>query len=782
MGNGADNGGQRAFGDGLFSPLGGPVPLTRLQAGGKAATLSELKQAGFPVPPGFVVTRQDLQARAAGAVSSWEDRLRASARACGPGPYAVRSSAAAEDLPGASYAGMYESYLRVAEGELAATVLRCFESANASRVRAYQDSLPRPENGAGAGPGPGLGGGHDAAQMAVLVQQMVDPAAAGVAFTAHPLTGARDEGVVSAVRGLGGNLVEGSEDGEEWLVREGRAVRRHGGAAALSNESATAVAAMARAVASHFGCPQDVEWAVDPSGQIMILQARPMTALPEPVVWKAPGKGAWLRNFRLGEWLPEPVTPLFMDWIIPLIDAGYNDAVYRSAGIRIPMGYATVNGWYYVAPPTPRALPHLLFGGQPRSLPYFFNSVLRPMIDPAGADRAVLRDLEHEWRVIGLPAYLALAHRDLSPSATFASLVATVEEIGEAAGRYLWFFSATGGAAWKMERVLAKFWRRHLAPSFTKRPAQGRVPEQALQGGSGYQVLLGGLLPRPPAPVPHAVYSLDWYHRTAGEEGPEAGGAGTTAHPGSAAPAAERRRSAEAACRDILRGTRRLRRFDELLAVAQHYALLREEQARDFTAGWPLLRRCARRIGRQLRDAGIITSEDDVFFLSRQDLRLDAPPQQERVAIRREKWSRQRKLAAPLVLGGVPLIGNTFDRIAHSARSTAALPRGALVGHPASPGRARGRVRVVRGPEDFPGFRPGEVLVAGATAPAWTPLFAGAAAVVTDSGNLAAHASLVAREYGIPAVVGTGNATQVLHTGQLVTVDGNAGTVEQHED
>jgi len=163
-------------------------------------------------------------------------------------------------------------------------------------------------------------------------------------------------------------------------------------------------------------------------------------------------------------------------------------------------------------------------------------------------------------------------------------------------------------------------------------------------------------------------------------------------------------------------------------------------------------------------------------------LRLDGPPRQGAVAGRRADWLQQRKLAAPLVLGKLPLVGNAFDRLANTARSTSNLPQGALLGHPASPGRARGRVRVVNGPGDFSKFQQGEVLVAGATAPAWTPLFAAAAAVVTDTGNLAAHASLVAREYGIPAVVGTGNATQVLYTGQLVTVDGNAGTVELHED
>ena len=87
----------------------------------------------------------------------------------------------------------------------------------------------------------------------------------------------------------------------------------------------------------------------------------------------------------------------------------------------------------------------------------------------------------------------------------------------------------------------------------------------------------------------------------------------------------------------------------------------------------------------------------------------------------------------------------------------------------------------MHGPHDFAAFRDGDVLVAKATAPAWTPLFARAAAVVSDGGTLAAHASLVAREYAIPAVVGTGDATQRLHPGQLVTVDGSAGTVTPHD-
>jgi pyruvate,water dikinase len=452
------------------------------------------------------------------------------------------------------------------------------------------------------------------------------------------------------------------------------------------------------------------------------------------------------------------------------------------------MGHARVNGWYYVAPPTPRALPNLLFGGEARSLPYFFNSVVRPMFDPAGADRTVLRRLEDEWRTRCLPSYRALVDSSLDAvgTATLPELKEIVERVAQKAGEYLWFFAATGGAAWKMELVLARFWRRHVAAALAVRDAAGALE------ATGYQTLLGGLAPALPARVPHAVYSIDWYHLTAGEQpgqhparAPQVAERQSNNAPQHAAapPAAERRREAEAACRAVLKRSRLLHRFDTLLSVAQHYALLREEQAADFTLGWPLLRRCAAEIGSRLSERGIIAEPGDVYFLTFDALSLDAPPQQDNVAGRRKEWARQRKLAAPLSLGKPPpLLGNMFDRIANSARSTRDLPAGALQGHPASPGRAHGRVRVVDGPEDFSRFLPGEILVAKATAPAWTPLFAHAAAVVTDGGNLAAHASLVAREYGIPAVVGTGNATQILRTGQLVTVDGNAGVVITNED
>src|SRR5690242_19779872 len=150
--------------------------LRREVVGGKAAVLAELSAAGFPVPAGFVITASARTDPALG------EHLSAAARRLGGGRFAVRSSGAAEDLPDASYAGLYETFLDVPPDRLGDAVRACFAAAGSERVRAYHRRR--------GGPAPA---------MAVLVQRMIDPVAAGVAFTAHPVTGARDRAVVTAV-------------------------------------------------------------------------------------------------------------------------------------------------------------------------------------------------------------------------------------------------------------------------------------------------------------------------------------------------------------------------------------------------------------------------------------------------------------------------------------------------------------------------------------------------------------------------------------------------------
>jgi pyruvate,water dikinase len=263
----------------------------------------------------------------------------------------------------------------------------------------------------------------------------------------------------------------------------------------------------------------------------------------------------------------------------------------------------------------------------------------------------------------------------------------------------------------------------------------------------------------------------------------------------------EERSAAETACRrNLASRPRLLRRFETLLALAQRYAIVREEQAGWFTLGWPIMRRAALRLGDELRRQGAIERAEDVFFLTLSELLSRVQDTTARsadessdlravVSARWQEWQRQRRLTPPLSLGkpvGAQLIAGAVEAMRIRTGPHGRVGQGGseatdaeqLIGMPASPGRATGQVRIVRGLEDFDQFQAGEVLVAQVTAPAWTPLFERAAAVITDGGSVAAHASLVAREYGIPAVVGAGDATARLHNGQQVTVDGSAGIVE----
>jgi rifampicin phosphotransferase len=728
--------------------------------GTKAASLARLLGAGFPVPPGVVAT--------AAAAADWDQacaRLRTAATELGGGQgqrFAVRSSASAEDLAGASFAGQYETVLDASLDELPDAVRRVFDSAASARVAAYRQA--HPEAGATAAPaGDPSGSG---AGMPVLIQVMVAADAAGVAFTANPLTGDRDEVVITAVRGLGERLVAGQATGDQWIVRDGQARCTRATEQAITADQARQIATLARRVQAYFTIPQDLEWAIstDTSGTdggLWLLQARPMTALPDPVTWMPPAPGYWMRNLRLGEWLSEPMTPLFADWLLERIDHGELQATRDQVGATLPFPHAAINGWYYLATPplSPRTILAALLQGRGRLLRFLRYAVLGPGRDPVAADRRLLAGLAEQWRQDLLPRYrwLVQAGEQQVQTASPQQLATMIDQVGAAAGEQLWSLAVVGGAAWKMEGALARFYRQHLASTID----------------ASVQQLLAGLPGTQPDLPTHAVQSLDWAHPTAGELG------WPPLRPSDRHRELAARREALTAQLVALLGDRpQLQaRFHALLEVAQRYATIREQQARQLTLGWPLLRRCVLRLGEILHAHGVIAQAEDVFFLTRAELDTRTPLQ-ELVNRRRATWERQRRLLAPLTIGRPPrLLAKELLAVVDAVRTTSPAPQDAIVGQPASPGRATGPVRIIHGPSDFDRFQPGEVLVARATAPAWTPLFARAVAVVTNGGTLAAHASLVAREYGIPAVVATGDATARLADGQVVTVDGSAGTI-----
>ncbi len=718
-------------------PLRGVEPLHAREVGSKAATLAQMLREGLPVPDGFVVT--------AGAVERLSDEdaraIEGAVTALGEGPLAVRSSALAEDLPGQSFAGQYESVLGVrGAAEVVEAIRRCRASARSDRVAAYQRE-------GGAGP----------SGMAVLVQKLISARAAGVGFSADPVTGDRDVVTVSAVRGLGERLVSGAADADEWSVRGDaltcvRSVER-----AIDDREVLAVADLARRVERVAKAPQDIEWALADDG-LHLLQARPITALRDKIAWSAP-PGAWARNFRLGEWLGSPVTPLFETWLLDRIEAGFQGSFTAMFGFPPrPPHHAIVNGWYFGSLNFLPSSPLEMLGMLARYfLPRFivrprFTSVALPPLAGLGVDLHV-----RAWREEILPGYRAAVAgaearvESLAPEA----LVALIDELGRAAGGYFASITIVAGFAWKAELPLAEWVRKHGV-------AESHLP------------LLVGL--GAPAVPPHAVSSLDWFHPTLGE---------LRVDGGSPRDLGEARLQAEEAARAAL-DARRCAEFDGLLSKAQRFARIREEQIADFTLPWPVLRRAVHRLAQPLVDRGLLGEVSEVFFATRAEIEAALDKNTARgvsdlrpvIRERRSLWQKQRTLVPPLVLGETPpMLKGVVDRAAALfERGAEADPR-VVRGLGASPGRVVGRVRVVRGPDEWGSIEPGEVLVAPAVTPAWTLLFGRVSAVVTDTGSILAHASLVAREFGIPAVLGAGDATARLRDGQVVEVDGAAGTV-----
>jgi phosphohistidine swiveling domain-containing protein len=707
------------------------------EVGGKAANLGELLAAGVRVPDGVVLT-------AAASEMTADDRrslLRDTTRDLGVGPFAVRSSGIAEDGSEHSYAGLYDSVLEVSREEIPEAAERVLASASAARVADYEP--------------------HTNGRIAVIIQQMVMPAAAGVALTADPISGDRSTCVVSAVRGLADRLVSGAALGDEWVVRGGVATPRRQPEHAIDRRQAAAVATEARRIAGARGAPQDIEWAIDRDGTLWIVQSRPMTALPPDVSWDAPAPGGYTRMLRLGEWIGEPVTPLFESWLLTAMEDRMHALFREEIGLVAPRPYhVVVNGWYFYS------VNFASGGALIRSLPGMLVTLVRSPRHLAGIMPATVRHsfpiVERRWREDVQPRYrasVADAERHVE-TLPVADLPLLIDEVAELAGEYFGWITALAGAAYKMEINLAGFYRRHLA---------GQL------GGSHLPLLAG--FARPAARKRQALASLDWF------DAPMPLEATATTPARNHDRVVETRHAAEAAAFEALASSpRRLRAFRRLLADSQHLVPIREEQTEELTIAWPVMRRAVLRIGAALADRGEIAEPDDVFFLTRAEVlaALGGAPLTPGIDVpaRRVLRSQQARLVPPPMVGRVnPMLQRLWDSFPGMLGARPS-DHAVVSGVPASPGRATGLVRVIRGPDEFDQLKPGEILVAPVTAPAWTPLFTRAAAVVTDVGSAAAHASIIAREYGIPAVVGCGDATSRLPTGMRVTVDGSTGNVE----
>ncbi len=820
---------------------------TRL-VGVKAANLGELAGAGFPVPDGFVLTTvafdryletgsldpgnspADL-----GSVTFPEEiasNILESAAGMGDVPLAVRSSGIAEDLPGASFAGQYESVLDVrGEEALLQAVERCWASAFSERVNVYRNT-----HGQQNPPG-----------MAVLIQRLVEADAAGVAFTANPVTSDRTETVVSAVRGLGERLVSGQATPDEWVVRGNEAICQNAPEGSINAEQARSIARLAQRVEAYFGRPQDIEWAI--AGEnLYLLQARPVTALgqervkPVPVPVEIP-EGFWQREATHA---PQPWTPLTSQLLFPMRNRALRRAFDELGMLIETLEMRNIGGWEYarLVPlggkdrPTP---PRWLFWLLTRLVPLLRVRVAQ-CVEAVRSQKAIhfirqwhagwqpnlenriakLRKLdlvaftdseldEHMAKVISLfqegndihfllhgalgtiLAQLVFTCRDLlgwDDDKAFTMLNGLSEKSTEPSHR----LSELARMARELPTVheILKNIDQHSVERLTETEPQFGDAFQEYMHEYGCRALRYEIGDPTLAESPLLVLGLIKAQLDRGYD------------PVADASTLEHMRKAtveEARAALSLRSNQDRERFEQALKQAREaYPVREDNEFFTYSAPLGLIRFGVLEIGRRLVERGQILERDDVFFLemdeARQALR-DGSDQTSLVRRRRGERAWVLKHQGPPTYGKDPgpppdfsvlpaearmsmeAILWTMDRIfAQEHTRRAAELGGELSGIPASAGTYQGLVRVIMDESEFGKLKAGDVLVCPITSPVWSVLFPSIGALVTDTGGILSHPAIIAREYRVPAVVATGRATRELHDGQTVRVDGSAGTVE----
>jgi pyruvate,water dikinase len=854
------------------------------EVGGKAANLGELVRAGLPVPPGFVLTTaayaafvaaNDLAGRIAGlarrpvdgdtaafdaAAAGIRDLFRAgsvpeeiavavaTAAAELTGPFAVRSSATAEDLAGASSAGQQDTFLNVrGEAAVLAAVVDCWASLWTARAMAYRRRQ-------GIAP--------EAVGLAVVVQEMVEADCSGVLFTADPATGRLDHVVVSAAWGLGESVVGGFVSTDDHVVDKasGAVLSRRVAAKAemtgyadgagtgtvqrpvpddrrtapvLDDAALAGLARLGARIERHFGVPQDVEWA-RAGAVISVLQSRPITALPEPAAdppsgWPVPyPRGLYFRA-SIVEQMPDPLTPLFADLIDGSVTRSVSALLERvmAAGRLHPgdVSLPTINGYAYyfyayggfgrmlaATPAMVRAMAAAYRGGNEESSagvrgwrewahPRYVRTVAGwADQDLTGLSSSALLDGVSALLDAGTEYYTAV--QSIIPVAATSELAfrayydRLVRRPGDpAAETFLLGFDSRPILAEKSLYDLAAAARdAGLAAAVARATADDLLFDGPPPAGADESAWRHwrGLFRDHLEHYGHTVYNLDFADPVPADEpaplldtvrfyldGLGSDGQGSDPHQRQQRSAA-RRESQTAAVRERLDPVRRAA-FDRLLRWAQNSGPVREDALADMGLAWPLIRRMLRELGRRFVATGVLADPDEVFWLRHEELRAAvrgeplSPALAAEIGQRRMLWRGRRKVTAPQLLPEIRWLSRLLAGVMPAADQN--QTGSSVTGVAGGSGRVTGLARVLDGPADFGQLQPGEVLVARMTTPAWTSLFAKAAAVVTDVGGPLSHSSIVAREYGIPAVLGTGSATGRIRTGQRVRVDGDAGTV-----
>jgi len=814
--------------------------------GGKAASLGALARLPeITVPPGFCVTAPAFETVIAGIPQADAELERLDAMTAGdpgivaaasriralieraslpdalvaeirarlegdgnPAGWAVRSSAAAEDSPTTSFAGVHESYLglRGADAVLDA-VRRCWASAFSDRAVAYRrrQGLSLREVG-----------------MAVVVQHMVAADASGVLFTADPVSGDRRVVAIEACAGTGEALVSGRVVPQALKLRDGAVVGSTPGP--LGQEKALELAAIGRRIERHFGAPQDIEWCLA-GGAFAIVQSRPISTL-----FPVPPRQDDVRHVYLSvghqQMMTDAMRPLGLSvWhklaARPMHEAGGHLFVDITAQLASPDSRAALLAMLNRDPLVHSAVEELVDRDY---IP------VRPDEEPAGKpimpsaseeDPALVADLiagsehaleEAKRQVEGkcggelletIAADLAALKRQLSDPRSMAALMAGIDStwwLHDHLRDWLGDSSVVDVLSQSVDNnITSRMGLDLLDVADAIRPYPEAIaflrklgPADALEG---LERVAGGAEARDAISVFLATYGMRCsgeidITRTRWREQPavlvpmilgnidhfEAGEAKRRFAGGLA--------RAKAAEQDVLRRLRALPDGHSKAARAQveisrmrAFIGYREYPKYAWVGRLDVHRRALLREASRLVERGLIGRIDDIFYLRFDELvelvgTQEADP--ERIAERRAGFALHELLTPPRVLtsDGEALFGTFGHEGLHSNN---------IPGLGVSGGAMEGRARVIIDPAGL-GVDRGDILVTAYTDPSWTPLFLTIAGLVTEAGGQMSHGAVVAREYGLPAVVAVRDATRRIRDGERIRIDGSSGLVTLLEE
>ncbi len=802
-------------------------------AGGKGANLGEMTRAGLSVPTGFVVTADAyrefirtngldsfISEQLAEAGDDEEKLLEAAKRfrermTAGTLPervwdavlaeygklgdnarVAVRSSATAEDLPDASFAGQQETYLNVRGGEeLKARILDCYASLWGGRAVIYRQKQ---------------GYGQTGIALAVVVQEMVESETAGVLFTADPVTGNRDEMQINASYGLGESVVSGRVTADTYIcdksgnvksftlgtkateiiyadsgTAEVRVSEERRAARALDDAQVKTLCAEAVKVEEYYGMPMDIEWAFR-DGKAYILQARAITtlentfddALIEGYAKRNPLTGALKKNMAfLLEKISAPFYPLDSEFVAAINEQ--KSAIASEVGIIMSMQPMIDDKGITYLPSAKKRI-----GGKITHLPALIGELkdykhceecLKHYISGAEERIARLEQLDTS----------ALSAADCADE--LEGIIKLVKKLCYGRFKYALFpaFFTNGGIARILKKVdknltsddlygglsfktaevsrgiakLAKAitddpeLRRDVEGGMTYESVCAKYPSMArmfaeFMDNNGYKLDFNCYCVYSSSFIEAPQRLMGIIRPLIGAENSEDDGA--------------------AKYEDIMRKIREVcgseAKFEKVktnIEYQRYFHVMREQSQymweEIFFHGRRILARTAELL---CGDAGF---RDGIAYLFFDELTE---------ACRRGSLTDEDSARIAERRANRPLAQKVWERCKLEAFD---ISGDVLKGIGGSSGEATGPARVIHGPEEFCKMQKGDILVCPYTDPEWTPLFRLAAGVVADTGASLSHAAIVAREYGIPAVLGVGYATSKFADGDMIAVNGTKG-------